>query len=212
MKTKLLTTFEKWASWKSILALFALQMLFNLVIMPSASSSDTHDLPVLDLQFFYTPQRAYEIISAYTPELRQAAAMTRLTLDIIYPLVYGLMICLMLIVTFRRAFPVSTQSMDDSARSMLLQRSSLPDDEIATSGYRLPRKDILDNIIFIPWGGVLFDYLENFGLATMYLSYPTELYLLAWTTTIFTSLKWTLIGVGFLLALIGGVKLVFMKR
>lgn len=212
MKSKLLTTFEKWASWKSILALFALQMLFNLVIMPGASSNDTHDLPVLDLQFFYTPERAYEIISAYTPELRQAAAITRLTLDIIYPLVYGLMICLLLIVTFRRAFPVSTQSMDDSARSMLLQRSSLPDDEIATSGYRLPRKDILDNIIFIPWGGVLFDYLENFGLATMYLSYPTELYLLAWTTTIFTSLKWTLIGVGFLLALIGGVKLVFMKR
>lgn len=212
MKTKLLTTFEKWANWKSILALFALQMLFNLVIMPSASSSDTHDLPVLDLQFFYTPQRAYEIISAYTPELRQAAAMTRLTLDIIYPLIYGLMICLLLIVTFRRAFPVSTQSMDDSARSMLLQRSSLPDDEIATSGYRLPRKDILDIIIFIPWGGVLFDYLENFGLATLFLSYPTELTPLAWTTTIFTSLKWTLIGIGFLLALIGGVKLVFMKR
>jgi len=64
MKTRLLTTFEKWANWKSILALFALQMLFNLVIMPSASSSDTHDLPILDLQFWYTPQRAYEIIAA----------------------------------------------------------------------------------------------------------------------------------------------------
>ncbi len=174
MKTKFLTTFEKWANWKSILALFALQMLFNLVIIPSASSSDTHNLPVLDLQFFYTPQRAYEIISAYTPELRQAAAMTRLTFDIIYPIVYGLMICLMLIVTFRRA---------------------------------IPKSRFADAAVFIPWGGVLFDYLENFGLATMYLRYPTEIYPLAWATAIFTALKWTLIGVGFLLVLVGAVKL-----
>jgi len=174
MKTKLLTTFEKWANWKSILGLFALQMLFNLVIMPNASSSGTHNLPVLDLQFFYTPQRAYEIISAYSPELRQAAAMTRLTLDIIYPIVYGLMLCLLLVVTFRRAFPKS---------------------------------QFADTAVFIPWAGVLFDYLENFGLATMYLSYPNEFYFLARITSIFTALKWTLIGIGFLLVLIGAVKL-----
>ncbi|MBT3338519.1 MAG: hypothetical protein HN855_14635 [Anaerolineae bacterium] len=179
MKTKLLTLFEKWANWKNILALFALQMLFNLVIMPSASSSDTHDIPILDLQFFYTPQRAYEIISAYTPELRQAAAMTRLTLDIIYPIVYGLMLTLLLVVTFRRAFP----------------------------NFRFA-----DAAVFLPWSGVLFDYLENFGLATMYLSYPTEFYTLAWITSVFTALKWTLIGLGFVLALIGGVKLAFVKE
>lgn len=128
MKTKLLTTFEKWANWKNILALFALQMLFNLVIMPAGSGSDTHDLPTLDLQFFYTPQRAYEIISAYAPELRQSAAMTRLTLDIIYPIVYGLMLCLLLVVTFRKAFP----------------------------NFRFA-----DAAVFIPWGGVLFDYLDR---------------------------------------------------
>ena len=179
MKNQLITTFEKWANWKSILALFALQMLFNLVIMPSASSSDTHDLPILDLQFWYTPQRAYEIISAYTPELRQAAAMTRLTLDIIYPVVYGLMLCLLLVVTFKRAFPKSR---------------------------------FADAIVFIPWAGVLFDYLENFGLATMYLSYPTEFYFLARVTSIFTALKWTLIGLGFVLVLIGAVKLASTKR
>ena len=216
MKTKLLTLFEKWANWKSILALFALQMLFNLVIMPSASSSDSHNLPVLDLQFFYTPQRAYEIISAYTPELRQAAAMTRLTLDIIYPLIYGLMICLMLIVTFRRAFPAT----NDSARSMPLRRSSPPNGEIASLHESLmlhkeehaPRGVIFDFVIFIPWGGVLFDYLENFGLATIYLSYPTELIPLAWATSIFTSIKWTFIGIAFVLVLIGAVKLTFTKK
>ena len=179
MKNQLLTTFEKWANWKSILALFALQMLFNLVLLPSASSSDTHDLPILDLQFWYTPQRAYEIIGAYPAELRQAAAITRLTLDLIYPLVYGLLISFLLIVTFRRAFPKS---------------------------------NFADLAVFIPWGGVLGDYLENFGLATMYLSYPTELVPLAWMTAVFTTIKWTLIGIGFVLVLVGAVKLAFDKK
>ncbi len=208
MINQLLTLFEKWANWKNILALFALQMLFNLVIMPAGSGSDTHDLPVLDLQFFYTPQRAYEIIGAYSPKLRQAAAMTRLTLDIIYPIAYGLMLCLLLVVTFRRAF----KKKDDSARSTHLRRSSLSNDEIASSGYRPPRKFSFDFILFIPWVSVLFDYLENFGLATMFLSYPAEFYLLARSTSIFTALKWTFIGIGFLLAFIGGVKLVFVKK
>ena len=196
MKNKLLILFEKWAKWKNILALFALQMLFSLVIMPSASSSDTHDIPILDLQFFYTPQRAYEIIGAYSPELRQAAAITRLTLDIIYPLVYGLMLCLLLVISFRKAFPASSPK----------------ENEIASSDYRPSRKDTFDFVIFIPWVGVLFDYLENFGLATMYLSYPTEFYLLARVTSVFTALKWIFIGISFLLALIAAVKLDFVKK
>ena len=179
MKNQLITTFEKWANWKSILALFALQMLFNLVLLPGMSSSDTHDLPILDLHFWYTPQRAYEIIGAYPAELRQATAITRLTLDIIYPVVYGLMLCLLLVVAFKRAFPKSR---------------------------------FVDVAIFIPWAGMLFDYLENFGLATMYLSYPTELISLAWITAVFTALKWTLIGLGFVLVLIGAVKLTFDKK
>ncbi len=183
MKTKLISLFEKWANWKNVLLFFALQMLFNLVIMPAFSGSNTHDLPTLDLQFFYTPQRAYEIIAAYTPELRQAAAITRLTLDIIYPLVYAMMLTLLLVLTFRRAFPAT----DDSVRS------------------------IFDFVLFIPWAGVLFDYLENICIATMFLNYPKEFYFLAQVAAIFTFLKWTLIGAGFVLALIGGVKLVFVK-
>jgi hypothetical protein len=179
MKTKLLSFFEKWASWKSVLAFFALQMLFNLVIMPAFSGSNEHDLPVLDLQFFYTPQQAYEIVAAYTPAMRQAAAITRLTLDIIYPLVYGMMLSLLLVLTFRRAFT--------------------------------PGK-IADLAVFIPWGGVLFDYLENIGFAIIFLSYPKEYFFIAQISAIFTALKWTLIGVGFVLALIGGVKLIFANK
>ena len=178
MKAELLTTFEKWANWKSILALLGLQMLFNLVIMPGISSSNAHDLPVLDLQFWYTPQRAYEIIGTYPPELLRSAAIGRLTVDMVYPLIYGFMIYFMLTVTFRRAFP----------------------------------KNIFSNwIIFIPWGGVLFDYLENISLSIIYLRYPLELTTLAWIASIFTAIKWILIGIGFFLVLIGGIKLLFQR-
>lgn len=179
MKTKPIAFFEKWASWKSVLAFFALQMLFNLVIMPAFSGSNEHNLPVLDLQFFYTPQQAYEIVAAYTPAMRQAAATTRLTLDIIYPLVYGMMLSLLLVLTFRRAFTPSK---------------------------------LADAAVFIPWGGVLFDYLENIGFAIIFLSYPKEYFFIAQISAIFTALKWTLIGVGFVLALIGGVKLAFANK
>ncbi|MBT3320827.1 MAG: hypothetical protein HN392_00925 [Anaerolineae bacterium] len=179
MKKRFLNFIEKWASWKNILILFVLQMLFNLVIMPSASSSDTHDLPILDLQFFYTPQQAYAIIGAYTPELRQAAAISRLSLDVIYPLIYGLMLTFLLVVTLQRAFRGTS---------------------------------LKDQLLFLPWGGVLFDYLENIGLATMLLSYPKKFVLLAWFTAGFTSLKWILIVLSFLLVLIGAVKLAFIKK
>ncbi|OQX63870.1 MAG: hypothetical protein B5M51_04560 [Anaerolinea sp. 4484_236] len=209
MKTNFLTAFEKWANWKSILALFGLQTLFVLVILPGASSGNTTDLPSLDMQFWYTPQRAYQIISAHSPETLRAMAITRLTIDIIYPLVYGLMISFLLIVSFRRAFP---PSMDDSARSMLLQRSSLMKGETASSREHAPRGGISDFIVFIPWGGVFFDYLENISLATMYLSYPTKLIPLAWMASIFTAIKWALIGIGFALVLIGAVKLAFTKK
>lgn len=175
MKNNLLKFFEKWASWKNVLIFFALQMLFNLVIMPAASGSGSHDLPVLDLQFFYSPEYAYQVISAYTPSMRQAAALTRLTLDIVYPLVYGMMLSLLLILTFRRAFNS-------------------------------------DFAVFIPWGGVLFDYLENIGFAIMFLSYPREYYFVAQISAIFTFLKWSLIGISFLLALIGGMKLLFFRQ
>ena len=176
MKTKLLAIFEKWANWRSILALFALQMLFNLVIMPGISSSNTNDLPILDLHFWYTPQRAYEIIGAYPSELLRSAAIGRLTVDMVYPLVYGFLISFLLIVTFRRAFPKS---------------------------------NFADLAVFIPLGGVLGDYLENISLSTMYLSYPTELIPLAWMASVFTATKWTLIGTGFVLVLVGAVKLAF---
>jgi drug/metabolite transporter superfamily protein YnfA len=179
MKTKLLTLFEKRASWKSVLLFFALQVLFSIVIMPTASGSDAHDLPILDLQFFYTPQQAYEIIGAYSPSMRQAAAVTRLTLDVVYPLIYGIMLAFLLTLTFRRAFA---------------------------------KHPLGDAAIFIPWSGVLFDYLENIGFAIMFLSYPKEYYFLAQVSAVFTALKWTLIGVAFVLALTGGVKLIFMKR
>jgi hypothetical protein len=179
MKEKILSFFERTATWKGVLFFFALQMLFSIVIMPAASGSNEHDLPTLDLQFFYTPAQAYEIVRAYTPAMRQAAAITRLTLDIIYPLIYGMMLAFLLSLTFKPAF----------------------------RDFRLGA-----NVIFIPWAGVLCDYLENIGFATIFLSYPKEYYWVAQISAIFTALKWSLIGIAFFLAFLGGLKLLFFQK
>ncbi len=179
MKAKLLSLFKKWASWKSVLFFFALQMLFNIVIMPAFSGSNQHDLPTLDLQFAYTPERAYEIVASYTPEMRQAAAFTRLTLDIIYPIIYGMMLSLLLMLTFRRAF-VS--------------------------------RPFADAAVFLPWGGVLFDYLENICFAIIFLAYPQKYPFIAQLAAIFTSIKWSLIGLSFVLIVVGGVKWLLTKK
>jgi 2-dehydro-3-deoxygluconokinase len=40
------------------------------------------------------------------------------------------------------------------------------------------------------WGGVLFDYLENTSLATIYLQYPIKLHSRVWMASIFTTTKW----------------------
>lgn len=177
MKTRLVALFEKKANWKNVLLFFALQVFFNVVILPSMSAGDARNRPILDLQFFYTPAQAYAIISAYAPAVRQTAALMHLTLDIIYPLVYGTLLSLLLVLTWRRA----CASADD-------------------------------NLVFLPWLGVLFDYLENIGLASLYLAYPARLVGLAWITAALTAAKWTAVGASFVLIVTGGVKLVFVKR
>ena len=104
MKTKLISTLEKQANWKSIFILFALLVFFNLVLFPGILSSGTHNLVTHDQLFWYTPQRAYEIMDAYPPEFLRFAVIGYFMVDMIYPLLYGSIIWFLLIITFQRAY------------------------------------------------------------------------------------------------------------
>ena len=45
---------------------------------------------ILDIKYYYTARQAYEIISNYSLAERQQYAITAMTIDILYPIVYSL--------------------------------------------------------------------------------------------------------------------------
>jgi hypothetical protein len=176
MISRLLSTLQRWANWKAIAILAALFLLFNGVIIPTVSVSSEAAAPILDLKFWYTPQQAYQAISLYSPQARQAAAWMHLTIDAAYPIVYGLLLSLLLILLFRNA-PLAQQR----------------------------------QLSLFPWRAVFADFLENIGLAAMFLLYPAQFSLLAWATAIFTALKWIQIGFSGVALFIGVLLLVLGK-
>jgi len=58
----------------------------------------------------------------------------------------------------------------------------------------------------VPFGGWLFDLLENLGIVAMLSVYPSTPALLAWASTIFTLVKWLFAGASAVFLLIGLVK------
>ncbi|KAF0109055.1 MAG: hypothetical protein FD146_99 [Anaerolineaceae bacterium] len=173
--SRILPTLHRWASWKLVAILAALYLAFNFFILPAMSVPGEPPLPILDLKFWYTPQEAYQAISLYSPQARQASVVMHLTIDVVYPLVYGLLLSLLLVLVFRHAAP---------------QHSQLP---------------------LLPWRAVIADYLENLGLAAMFLLYPSQFSLLSWATAIFTALKWIQVGFS-VLALFAGILLLVLGR
>lgn len=106
---RVLPILQRWANWKTIALLAMLFLVFDIFILPAAASASGESLPMLDTRFWYTPQQAYEAIAQYSPEARQTAITTHLTVDFVYPLVYGLLLSLLLLVVYRRA-PAVQQS------------------------------------------------------------------------------------------------------
>jgi len=103
--TRLLPFPQRWANWKVVIALGALVLLFNGVIFPLTAGVATPSFASLDQKLWYTPQQAYDTIAVYTPQQRQSAVLVHLTVDAVYPLVYGFFFSLLLVLLFRRVAP-----------------------------------------------------------------------------------------------------------
>ena len=58
----------------------------------------------------------------------------------------------------------------------------------------------------VPFGGWLFDLLENLGIVSMLSVFPSTPAALAWITAIFTLIKWSFAGASVVFMLIGLVK------
>lgn len=92
--------------------LFALP--FNLLLFPRRSAAlvglSGVERPIIDTWFAYTPDRVYQVLPALGQQGRQLYAITELSLDLAYPLVYNsflwLAITLVVDKTFHRQSPI----------------------------------------------------------------------------------------------------------
>ena len=55
----------------------------------------------------------------------------------------------------------------------------------------------------VPLGGMLFDFLENIAASGVMAAYPGKLTWLAWLASVFTPVKWLLVGGSFVVLLVG---------
>ncbi len=161
---------HKQASVKLSLILLGLVVVFNVLIMPRLAG-DQEVVPI-DLQFAYTPERAYELIDSYSDETRSVYAIGEMTFDVAYPIVYTLFM---------------------SVTLMLLY----------------PNKG---RIAWLPYVVFTADMLENTGIIIMLKNYPSHLNEIAWMTSTFSTLKWTLVFVVAIIILVGLGRKIFQDN
>ncbi len=86
------------ASGKLALLLLLLVIFFNVLIMPGMAGEKS--IEPIDIQFAYSPEKAYSLIESYGDETRAQYRKGLMTLDVIYPVIYTLFISIALMVLF----------------------------------------------------------------------------------------------------------------
>jgi hypothetical protein len=92
---------SKLTTGRNILILLVLFLLANFVVIPAIYPK----FETLDTLSSYTPGKAYDLISSYGTQGRQSYAVIEVTLDLVYPFITALMFSLIILYTFKRAFP-----------------------------------------------------------------------------------------------------------
>jgi len=102
---------ERWATGRRILILLGIFLLFTLVIFPLLTSQLTllsNGVSLIDNEFSYTPEKAYQMITSYGAQGRPLYIAVTLTADLAYPIVYGLLLTLAMVYFFRSTFAVNS--------------------------------------------------------------------------------------------------------
>jgi hypothetical protein len=94
---------------RRILAVLMVIFLVLFVVVFPAVSMRLKDLSggeqMIDLQPGYTPARVFAMVAAFGPEGRSLHMGATLTADLLYPLDYSFLFALVIISTYRQAFP-----------------------------------------------------------------------------------------------------------
>ena len=112
MLTRISETLHKYAKGWLILVFFAADIFFNVVILPRQQAkieASSGGIGPIDLQFFYTPEKVYSMISAYGEAGRTSYRTFELTGDILYPIVYTLFFSLSITWLFKRGFAAGSK-------------------------------------------------------------------------------------------------------
>ena len=95
-----------WVRGRVLLALLALGLVFNLVLFPWRTGElralSGLEEPTLDARLTYTVETAYAVADALGPQGRAQYALSELSLDLVYPLLYGLFLSLLSVWLLRR--------------------------------------------------------------------------------------------------------------
>ena len=102
---------DKLATGWNILLLFMFFMLVTTLFFPWFS--DVLGVPeegveTIDLQFTYSPQELYRMLENYGEQGRRVYAISHLSSDVIFPVIYAFLFSLSITYTFRRAFSLSS--------------------------------------------------------------------------------------------------------
>ena len=101
---------QGWATRRNILFLLAVFVVINAGLLPVIGArleALSGGVGPLDLMAAYTPAEAYAALAAYGEEGRLFYLLTALTLDLIYPLVYGLFFTLTIVYCLRPVLPAA---------------------------------------------------------------------------------------------------------
>jgi hypothetical protein len=97
------------ATGRTLLALLLAGLAFNLVLFPWRTSElralSGLDNPILDAQFSYSAQTAFDAAAALGPQGRTLYALSELSLDLVYPILYSLFLSLLMLFVLRRLVP-----------------------------------------------------------------------------------------------------------
>jgi len=108
MLNKISEKFHAWAKGRWVFVMFLADLLMMGYVMPVAAGimalAASNSVMPLDLMFFYTPDKAFEMIEKYGGAGRSIYLKIELSADIIYPIIYSLFYALLISWLFQRGF------------------------------------------------------------------------------------------------------------
>lgn len=108
MPGSLYARLEALANRRVLSILIVLFLVLFLVVFPLATAqlaSYSGGVRLVDSLYSYSPAEVYGMIAAYGDQGRPFYILTTLTADLLFPLDYAFLLALLIVATYRRAFP-----------------------------------------------------------------------------------------------------------